>query len=394
MRVGLISTSLDTIGAFTTNAFDARYLLVLDHLRRHHNTRYAMVRWRRREQAHSTWLPVFESQPVTRVAVRPLPTSYPGRSARALQSLARATPLSRASERTLTRFSTDVDVILALLHPELWCLGSFAWSRAPVVLFAEEEVGPQPWEKPRHPFNVALARLEDSRRRALRAHPERVVVISEKERPWAHTTFPESQIDVVPHFLDIDAWSKPVTPAEPRSDGVLVVNDMGTRRNSDGLTAIMQELSTVDVSGAVSRVDVISANPPPDSLFASSASRIRYVGPVDDPRRYYANAGIVLVPSFFVRGAKSTVLQGWATRRPVVTTTAAAESLDLAPNAAAVAAGPTPRAVAERLVQTARDPAIRSRLVAAGWERLVTHHSPRVGLGALNAVLERARCSA
>jgi hypothetical protein len=50
--------------------------------------------------------------------------------------------------------------------------------------------------------------------------------------------------------------------------------------------------------------------------------------------------------------------------------------------------------VAERLVQTARDPAIRSRLVAAGWERLVTHHSPRVGLGALNAVLERARCSA
>jgi glycosyltransferase involved in cell wall biosynthesis len=364
--------------------------MMVKYLRQSQEVQFATLRWHRREPLDSGWRPEFDGQAVIRVGVRPTRTTFAGRSANVVRSVLRANPLGTAAQRTLADLSTEVDVIVALLHPELWRLGTLRWSVAPVVLFAEERVGPEPWEQPAHPLNVALTSLEASRRRAAHPQPRTTVVISENERAWARSSFPNSAIEVVPHFLDVDGWSAPVVPNQRYSDGVLVVNDLGTRRNSDGLAAIIDELDVVDREHSVGRIDVISANPPPHSLFIATGRRLRYLGRVDDPRPYYASARVVLVPSFFVRGAKSTVLQAWATRRPVVTTAPAAASLELPGDSDAALWGTTPRGVAEHLVRAVGDVDLRKRLVDAGWRRLKERHLPQVALRTLDSVLERA----
>jgi hypothetical protein len=85
---------------------------------------------------------------------------------------------------------------------------------------------------------------------------------------------------------------------------------------------------------------------------------------------------MTLVPSFFVRGTKTTILQGWATRTPVVTTTEAARALGADLRTPSLAIGDDARSVAEELLSTALDASKRVALAREGWKALLAEHSP------------------
>jgi glycosyltransferase involved in cell wall biosynthesis len=113
------------------------------------------------------------------------------------------------------------------------------------------------------------------------------------------------------------------------------------------------------------------------------------VGGVDDVRPYYRAAVEALIPAFVVTGAKTTILQAWATECPVATTSQAAIATGATPGVD-VLSGDDPAAVADAIVRLATDQELRNRLRRAGRARLDQAHSAEVVAEATNRALEVA----
>jgi glycosyltransferase involved in cell wall biosynthesis len=246
---------------------------------------------------------------------------------------------------------------------------------APVVLFAEEDASANP-EFRRSWAGRALRGAEIWAERRAPHAPAVVVVISERERAWAARTFPRSRVRVVQHNLDDDYWS-----ASPRSEmggacDVFVMCRLDHERNVRGLVEVSQALARLAAKGVdVPRLVVASSDEPHPSFRDAAHELIDFAGPVVDPRPYYRSALATLVPSFIVMGAKTTILQGWATQCPVVTTTAAAASVG-ATNGRELVCGSTPDEVAALVVRVAKDLSLGLSLGEAGRARYEQMHSP------------------
>jgi glycosyltransferase involved in cell wall biosynthesis len=288
----------------------------------------------------------------------------------------------------------EPDLVVALGHSDRRNLDSVT-NLAPLILFAEEDATLAPGYWPERSLagrGLRWAELWSERRGR---QPARVVVISERERAWARRTFPRSQISVVPHNLDHDYWtaSPPTSAAGPRRD-VFVLCRLDHERNAHGLVEVSRALARRAADGAVVPRLIVASSEEPHSSFEQAAHElIDFVGAVPEPRPYYWSAAATLVPSFIVMGVKTTILQGWATGCPVVTTTAAAASVG-AVDGRELLAGASPDAVADLLVRIASDARLGERVAAAGQRRYELVHSPdavRVSLRAVFAESALAR---
>jgi hypothetical protein len=265
---------------------------------------------------------------------------------------------------------------------------------APTVLFVEEDPRPYGAVATSTP-GKALQSLELWAERRVSAPPAAVVVISERERDWAQHRFPRSAVFVVPHNLDDAYWRASPDTGDPMSGAdVFTVCRLDHERNTSGIAQVSRALSRMASRGVRVPRLVLASNDQPHPIFGSAAHElIDFLGPIADPRPYYRSAGATLVPSFVVSGAKTTILQGWATHCAVVTTTAAATSVGGTPGDDLIA-GDSPEAVAELLVRTLADP-IGSRNVAErGYARYQTIHSEAAVRETLRTVVTTAANSA
>ena len=106
------------------------------------------------------------------------------------------------------------------------------------------------------------------------------------------------------------------------------------------------------------------------------ADQFEFLGDVDDLRPYYRAATATLVPSFIVAGAKTTILQGWATGCPVVTTASAAASVG-STQETELLFGETPDEVAKRLCVLLGDPDLQLVLADEGACAVSERFGPR-----------------
>ncbi len=148
------------------------------------------------------------------------------------------------------------------------------------------------------------------------------MVISDQEVGWGRRKLPRSEVMVVPHRIDTTEWEEPVVPTPDAGEmDVLVVGAIESERNADGLHRIGLALLDRPDRPAGLRLSAISRERPNPMLSGLPPELFRYIGSVEDIRPYYRAAGQSLVPAFVVTGAKTTILQAWATACPVATTT-------------------------------------------------------------------------
>jgi len=392
MRVCFVALSNSDVGGVggEVDGFSGRWLNVLRSLRGDHDVT-ALEICRRTGGAPPTWA---GDVPVATVVV---PFGRGSRGDRAARLVRRGLgprpvmPWERRLGAALAAQQPDLVVLLTYRRADLarTIAASF-----PTVLFAEEEVaeGQEGWGTAHGLVGAAEA---ITLRRAVR-RVAAVAVIGPRERQWAARTFGKPVV-VVPHSLDREFWSAGVaedvggaatevgladegnTEPPPVRD-VFVIGNFSAGRNAEGLAAIARELSQRP-AGSRPRLLVASATPPAPALEAVLGGVVSWLGRVDDPRPLYRSAGVTLVPAFAVSGVKTTVLQGWAMRCPVVATAPAAASVggidgfDLL--AADNAAG-----VVGCLYRALGDEALRARLVHNGLRSLEARHGPQaVSLG-------------
>jgi glycosyltransferase involved in cell wall biosynthesis len=286
-------------------------------------------------------------------------------------------PALDPSERRFREELSDLapDLVVSPAYMGLGCTRSFT-SAAPSLVLLEENV----LRTPEHMTKSRIARAKSALRNALErswaAPPSIAVVINGREVPWARRILPRSRFAVIPLTIDFSYWEEDVEPRDTRID-VLCVNAMSERRNADGLAAIVRELKRL-MRGDAPTIHLVSAYEPHAVLAgAIDGGDVKFLGTVDDVRPLYRAASCCLVPSFVAPGTKTTILQGWATGCPVVTTTDAAGSVGCR-HGQALLAGSTPADVATMVAMMCRDEQIRRALAEAGHARLMSHHGSAV----------------
>src|SRR4051812_14694362 len=207
--------------------------------------------------------------------------------------------------------------VVAFYLPVLAHLADHAPDGTPVIGVLEEGwerlvsaslEGPQ-WK------SAWLSRREASRFATVYRRMDRrasaVVAISETEKQWFTRMIDPEKIHVIPNGIDTSYFS-PVDDTEREID-VLVVGDLRSPRNYVGAwrtwEAAREEGWRWTFVGAVEE---------------QLAEQLRHAGAtvtgaVQDLRPYYERARSVLVPALDGTGVKSTSIQAWAMRRPLVT---------------------------------------------------------------------------
>lgn len=261
----------------------------------------------------------------------------------------------------------DVEVVVTMWMVRLPWLSR----HVPTITFLEEDMRRQPENPSSFLYRAKQAVDTWAVDRGL-AGCAAAVVISPRELDWARKRLPKVPVRVVPHWVNEEYWSGVARTTVDRRQ-IAVVGQMSLERNARGLRDIANALMEHPADERPCLV-VASASEPHPCLQGLPTDVLRFIGRVDDARELYATSAATLVPSFLVMGSKTTILQAWAAGVPVVTTTAAADSVE-AEDGVSVRSAPDPTGVALALVEVAADPALGDRLAQAGRAQLRENHS-------------------
>jgi glycosyltransferase involved in cell wall biosynthesis len=188
-----------------------------------------------------------------------------------------------------------------------------------------------------------------------------VVAISAEERHSFAATIDARKIAVVPNGIDTEYFTPRETAS--RDIDVLVVSDLRSPRNHVGAIRAW-EIANADPRSASWRWTFVGAadEPMATSLRAGGAT---VTGVVDDVRPYYERARAVLVPALTGTGVKSTSIQAWSMRRPLVATPVGARGLP-ARHGDNILVGEGPPELVDHLRAVLADDGLAERLGAAG----------------------------
>lgn len=371
MRIALIATSGrirgDEVGQL--DGFSDRWLMVARALRElGHEVLVVHLAVDDRDDP-SEWTTGF---PTTTISFPVRGGTRPNRAVRSLRRMAGGLR-TEATEHRLVRAieGSGCDAVF-VLTPRRPDVARVVAHRRPTVLFIEEAIaeGPDGWGT----ATGVVGRVEEVTLRRAIVRVCRLVVIAQTETEWAEGTLRRPTV-VIPHSIDAGYWQAPPEGPAPslRAHDAFVIGNFGALRNAEGLREILAELRTRPPQGRP-RIVLASGVPPHDLLSEVSDEEVRWLGSVDDPRPLYRSARVTLVPSQRVRGVKTTILQGWATGCPVVTSTAAAMSVQGADGVDLLAGG-SPGEIVERLYRVLDDQTLADSLRRNGLRRFEERHS-------------------
>jgi len=115
---------------------------------------------------------------------------------------------------------------------------------------------------------------------------------------------------------------------------------------------------------------------------------VTVTGSVPDVRPHLQGAVAMIAPLKIARGTQNKILEAMAAGVPVVTSSAAAGGVDALPEEHFLVAD-EPQAVADAVLRIVENPDERSRLAAAGRQRMLSHHNWSHSMQRLDRILER-----
>jgi glycosyltransferase involved in cell wall biosynthesis len=190
-----------------------------------------------------------------------------------------------------------------------------------------------------------------------------VVTHSAEDAAALRRWLPRLPIEYVPSGIDLREW-----PAclDPRAENeILFVGNYLHPPNVEGALWLAREVWPIVRRLRPDARLTLAGRAPPLSLAALAAPDIRVPGELDDLRPLYASTSVVAAPIFWGSGVRIKLLEGLACGLPVVTTTLAAEGIDLRDGESALFAE-RPEAFAAAIARLLDDAALRERLGSAG----------------------------
>ena len=134
---------------------------------------------------------------------------------------------------------------------------------------------------------------------------------------------------------------------------------------------------------------IVGADPSPAMRKLGDLPGVTVTGSVPDVRPFIRKSALMVAPLNIARGTQNKILEAMAMGVPVVTSTIAAGGVDAQSEEHFLVAD-TPQDYAQAVLRIVDNPQERSRLSAAGRQRMLTNHAWTGSMQRLDGIIERA----
>jgi len=190
-----------------------------------------------------------------------------------------------------------------------------------------------------------------------------ISVVSEDDARLVRDEFGIDKVFVIPNGVDIAAYDE--VPNTPKPNRLVYCGAMDVFINQDAVAYFLKEIFPLILrQKPETTLTVIGRNPPP-RLLALQNERIRFTGAVADVRPSLKEGAVAVVPLRIAGGSRLKILEAFAAKIPVLSTTIGAEGLNVQDGRNILLAD-TPQDFVERCLHLLDDIVLRNFLAAEG----------------------------
>lgn len=182
-------------------------------------------------------------------------------------------------------------------------------------------------------------------------------------------------ISVIPNGVDTEYYA-PVTSSK-KSPTILLSGLMEKPVNSDAAMYFAKEIFPRILSTFPNVILQIVGPSPQPPVIELENKQISVTGYVSDIREYIANADVIVCPVRVGSGTRNKILQAWAMRKPVVSTSIGAEGF-LYKDGENILIADTPEVFAKKIILLLQDRKVYTRIATQGLKTTQSHYSLEV----------------
>src|SRR5258708_9377275 len=201
-----------------------------------------------------------------------------------------------------------------------------------------------------------------------------VLMTSERERHILKGLLPENLIEVVPNGVDSEAFSE-ICHVQEVPHQIIFTGTMNYYPNINAVLFFAQQcwpLIRAQVPDATWQI--VGRNLPSAVRLLAESPGVVVTGRVPDVRPHLAASAIAIAPLQIGSGTRLKILEAFAMRKAVVSTSVGYEGLSLVPGKHLIVAD-QPEEIAQAIVVLMNNPEMREALGTAGREAVETEYS-------------------
>jgi sugar transferase (PEP-CTERM/EpsH1 system associated) len=199
---------------------------------------------------------------------------------------------------------------------------------------------------------------------------------------------PGATTDWFPNGVDYQFFSP--NGEDYDSDVISFIGRMDYYPNQECMLRFCKEvLPRIHAQRASTKLFIVGADPSPAIRKLGELPGVNVTGSVADVRPFVLNSAVMVAPLAIARGTQNKILEAMAMGVPVVTTTVAADGVDVVKNEHLLVADDA-ASCAEATLKIMIDRSERRRLAVAGRARVMSHHHWPNSMRRLDAILGQA----
>lgn len=182
-----------------------------------------------------------------------------------------------------------------------------------------------------------------------------------------------SKVHVVPHFIDMHQYE--YTEPVPKENSIVLYWDMNTSPGKQVALLFFHKIySRIKAKVPDVRCYIVCREVPPEvAELGKEDNSINITGPLENASEYIRKAKAVIAPLLDNCGARMSVLESWALRTPVVSSTKGSEGLNCEHNRNILLASTAKDAV-DHIVTLLQDSGLGSLIADRAHQTLLKHY--------------------
>ncbi|RKX18372.1 MAG: hypothetical protein DRP26_05325, partial [Candidatus Zixiibacteriota bacterium] len=156
-----------------------------------------------------------------------------------------------------------------------------------------------------------------------------VIAVSEQDKQRIGYDYNAQNVVVVPNGVDTDYFKPSERVSKPST--LIFTGSMDWRPNQDGIYYFYKKIwPLILIKRPGTHLWIVGRKPPAKiKAMARADERIHVTGTVEDIRNYMEDAEVYIVPLRIGGGSRLKILEAWAMKKPVISTTVGAEGIDV-----------------------------------------------------------------
>lgn len=188
-------------------------------------------------------------------------------------------------------------------------------------------------------------------------------VVSEDDARLVREKFGIDDVCVIPNGVGIAQYDE--VPNTPKPNHLVYCGSLDAGVNRDAVYWFIKDIFPLILKRKPETTFTVVGRNPPESLLKYQDDKIRFTGTVDDVRKPLKEAAVEIVPLRIAGGTRLKILEAFAARLPVVSTSIGAEGIEVE-NERNIILADTPQSFADGCVDLLDNPELQKRLVEEG----------------------------